>query len=52
MRMLRMSRGAVHQEISAGWLRRVKRGRSVFVTDPAVADYVALLERETKAAAR
>src|SRR5260370_6408756 len=29
LRMLRMSRGALYQEMSAGRLRRVKRGRSV-----------------------
>ena len=52
LRMLRMSRGALYQEMSAGRLRRVKRGRSVFVTAAAIADYVALLERETEAAAR
>ena len=52
MRMLRMSRGALHQEMSAGRLCRVKRGRSVSVTAAAIADYVALLERETEAAAR
>jgi hypothetical protein len=51
MAMLRMSRGALYQEISAGRLRKVKRGRSVFVTAAAIADYVALLERETEAAA-
>jgi len=49
MAMLRMSRGAVYQEISAGRLRKVKRGRSVFVTATAIADYVALLEQETEA---
>lgn len=47
-RMLRMSRGAVYQEMSTGRLRRVKRGRSVFVTAAAIADYVALLEREAE----
>ena len=52
MAMLRMSRGAVYQEISAGRLRKVKRGRSVFVTAAAIADYVALLEQETEATAR
>jgi predicted DNA-binding transcriptional regulator AlpA len=51
MRMLRMSRGAVYQEISAGRLRKVKRGRSVFITAAAIADYVALVQRETEAAA-
>jgi predicted DNA-binding transcriptional regulator AlpA len=49
MMTLRMSRGAVYSEIKAGRLRRVKRGRSVFVTSTAVADYVQLLEREAGA---
>ena len=52
MATLRMSRGAVYQEISAGRLRKVKRGRSVFVTAAAIADYVALLEQETEATTR
>jgi predicted DNA-binding transcriptional regulator AlpA len=51
MAMLRMSRGALYQEMSVGRLRKVKRGRSVFVTAAAIADYVALLERETEATA-
>jgi hypothetical protein len=51
MAMLRMSRGALYHEIGAGRLRRVKRGRSVFVTAAAIADYVALLEQETEATA-
>jgi predicted DNA-binding transcriptional regulator AlpA len=51
MAMLRMSRGALYHEISAGRLRKVKRGRSVFVTAAAIADYVALLEQETEATA-
>jgi len=50
MQMLRMSRGAVYCEINAGRLRRVKRGRSVFVTSAAIADYVYLLEQEASAA--
>ncbi len=49
MKMLRMSRGAVYSEINAGRLRRVKRGRSVFVTSAAIADYINLLEREAAA---
>jgi predicted DNA-binding transcriptional regulator AlpA len=49
MTMLRMSRGAVYSEIKAGRLRRVRRGRSVFVTSAAIADYVLLLEREAAA---
>jgi predicted DNA-binding transcriptional regulator AlpA len=49
MRILRMSRGALYGEINAGRLRRVKRGRSVFVTSSAIAAYVQLLEREAAA---
>lgn len=49
MAMLRISRAALYQEMSAGRLRRVKRGRSVFVTAAAITDYVALLEHETEA---
>lgn len=52
MRMLRMSRGAVYSEIKAGRLRRVKRGRSVFVTSAAIADYILLLEQEAAASFR
>lgn len=52
MAMLRMSRGAVYQELGKGRLRKVKRGRSVFVTAAAIEDYVSLLERETEAATR
>jgi predicted DNA-binding transcriptional regulator AlpA len=50
MMMLRMSRGAIYSEINAGRLRRVKRGRSVFVTSAAIADYVLLLEQEAASA--
>lgn len=49
MAMLRMSRGALYQEMKTGRLRRVHRGRSVFVSAAAIADYVALLEREAEA---
>ena len=49
MQMLRMSRGAIYGEIKAGRLRKVKRGRSVFVTSTALDDYVMLLEQEAGA---
>lgn len=52
MRMLRMSRGAIYSEINAGRLRRVKRGRSAFVTSIAIADYVLLLEQDAAASVR
>jgi predicted DNA-binding transcriptional regulator AlpA len=50
MEMLRMSRGALYNEIKAGRLRKVKRGRSVFVTSAAIAADIELLEQEAEAA--
>jgi excisionase family DNA binding protein len=46
MRMLRLSRSAVYEELRAGRLRSVHRGRSRRIPVAAVAEYVALLERE------
>jgi excisionase family DNA binding protein len=46
MRMLRLSRSAVYEELRAGRLRSVRRGRSRRIPAAAVAEYVALLERE------
>jgi excisionase family DNA binding protein len=48
--VLSMSRSAIYQEMRAGRLRSVKRGRSRFISASAIADYVALLEDETRAA--
>jgi excisionase family DNA binding protein len=50
MDVLSMSRSVIYQEMRAGRLRSVKRGRSRFISASAVADYVALLEHETRAA--
>lgn len=44
--VLRMSRAYVYKQIKAGRLRIVKEGDATFVTAVALADYVALLERE------
>ena len=48
--VLSMSRGAIYEEIRSGRLRSVKRGRSRLISASAIADYVALLEREARAA--
>ncbi len=48
VRLLNMSRAFVYRQIQAGRLRAVKEGRATFITASAVADYVALLEREAR----
>jgi excisionase family DNA binding protein len=50
MDVLSMSRSVIYEEMRAGRLRSVKRGRNRLISAPALADYVALLERETRAA--
>ena len=50
MTVLSMSRSAIYEEIRSGRLRSVKRGRSRLISASAIADYVALLEREARAA--
>jgi excisionase family DNA binding protein len=50
MVVLSMSRSAIYEEIRAGRLRSVKRGRSRLISASAIADYVALLENETRVA--
>jgi predicted DNA-binding transcriptional regulator AlpA len=52
MAMLNISRAALYQEMRAGRLRKLKRGRSTFVTAAAIADYVGLLESESEATTR
>jgi excisionase family DNA binding protein len=46
MAMLSMSRCAIYELIRSGRLRSVKEGRSRRIPATAIADYVALLERE------
>jgi len=46
MAVLSMSRSAIYEEIRAGRLRSVKRGRSRLISASAITDYVALLEHE------
>ena len=50
MAALSMSRSAIYEEIRSGRLRSVKRGRSRLISASAIADYVALLEQEARAA--
>ncbi|ARF56633.1 DNA-binding protein [Streptomyces gilvosporeus] len=46
MAVLRMSKTVIYELIRAGRLRTVKEGRTRFVPASAIAEYVALLERE------
>ncbi|GAA1683191.1 helix-turn-helix domain-containing protein [Nonomuraea maheshkhaliensis] len=48
--VLRLSRRYLYQEIRAGRLRTVKAGRARRVPADAIAEYVALLEREGQSA--
>ena len=48
--VLSMSRSAIYEEIRSGRLRSVKRGRSRLISASAIAEYVVLLEQETRAA--
>jgi excisionase family DNA binding protein len=47
MALLSMSRTVVYDQIRRGRLRSVKLGRTRLIPAAAIADYVALLERET-----
>ncbi|MGW2397507.1 helix-turn-helix domain-containing protein [Kitasatospora sp. NPDC001664] len=51
MLTLRMSRTVIYDLIRAGRLRTVKEGRARRVPASAIAEYVALLEREAREAA-
>ena len=50
MGMLRMSRTQFYRQVNARRLRIVKQGAATRVTAAALAEYVALLEREAEAA--
>ena len=47
MALLSLSRTVVYEQIRGGRLHVVKQGRATRVTAGAIADYVALLERES-----
>jgi excisionase family DNA binding protein len=47
MELLSMSRSVIYEQIRAGRLRTVTEGRARRVPASAIADYVALLERES-----
>jgi excisionase family DNA binding protein len=49
MEILSMSRSVIYELIRSGRLRTVKEGRARLIPASAIADYVALLEREAAA---
>jgi excisionase family DNA binding protein len=51
MELLSMSRSVIYEQIRAGRLRTVREGRARRVPASAIAEYVALLERESGRAA-
>lgn len=51
MRLLRMSRSVIYEQMRAGRLRSVKQGRARLITPNAIRDYIALLEKEAEEAA-
>jgi excisionase family DNA binding protein len=50
MIVLSLSRSVIYEQIRSGRLRSVTEGRRRLIPASAVADYIALLEREAKAA--
>jgi len=50
MIVLSMSRSAIYEQIRSGRLRSVTQGRSRLIPASAIADYIALLEREAQVA--
>jgi excisionase family DNA binding protein len=50
MVILSLGRTAIYEQIRSGRLRSVMEGRRRLIPASAIADYVALLEREAKAA--
>jgi excisionase family DNA binding protein len=51
MALLSMSRSAIYELIRSRRLRSVKQGRARLIPDSAIAEYVALLETESREAA-
>ncbi|MEV0616981.1 helix-turn-helix domain-containing protein [Nonomuraea sp. NPDC050404] len=51
MRVLRMSRTVIYEQIRSGRLRSVKQGRARLITAKGIRNYIALLEKEAEEAA-
>lgn len=46
MRLLSLSRSVIYEQIRSGRLKSVTQGRTRLISAAAIADYVALLQRE------
>ena len=46
MRLLSLSRSVIYEQIRVGRLKSVSQGRTRLISAAAIADYVALLQRE------
>jgi excisionase family DNA binding protein len=51
VRLLGLSRTVIYELIRSGRLRSVKEGRARRISDAAIRDYIALLEKEAEEAA-
>jgi hypothetical protein len=49
VRVLRLSRSEIYEQIKAGRIRTVHQGRATFITADALAEYVRLLKQEAEA---
>lgn len=51
MRVLSMSRSVIYEQLRSGRLRSVRQGRARRIPASAIAEYIALLEREARSVA-
>jgi hypothetical protein len=51
MRLLKLSRTVIYEQLRTGRLRSVHQGRARLITATAIRDYIALLEKEAEEAA-
>ncbi|MEV5495622.1 helix-turn-helix domain-containing protein [Nonomuraea fuscirosea] len=51
MRLLRLSRTVIYEQLRAGRLRSVKQGRARLITANGIRAYITLLEKEAEEAA-
>ncbi|MEQ4716019.1 helix-turn-helix domain-containing protein [Nonomuraea sp. B19D2] len=51
MKLLRLSRSLIYDQIRTGRLRSVKQGRARLITANGIREYIALLEKEAEEAA-
>lgn len=51
MRLLKLSRTVIYEQLRSGRLRSVRQGRVRLITAAAIRDYIALLESEWEGAA-